>query len=165
MEVKNTEVPNERTRGNEIQGILFYCKGGQTLEHVAQRCYRPSILRNIQNQTGLGLEQPALVDSVLSGGLGLQDVQRSFPTSAILWFSQFYWLKRNYRWRRSNKSTLDTSTLFPQHTERWYPTTDVVLMSSTFSLFWSEITKNSQDWSVAKIIWKRLKWTNHEPQD
>lgn len=41
---------------------------------------------HIQNLTGHDLEQPALVDPVLSRQFGRDDIQRSLPDSVMLWF-------------------------------------------------------------------------------
>lgn len=46
---------------------LFYCKGSQTLEEVAQRGGRVSLLGYTQNPTGHGPKQPAVAEPVLRG--------------------------------------------------------------------------------------------------
>lgn len=56
-----------------------YCEHGQALEEVSQACRGASILRDIQNTTGHGLEQPAL-----SRGVRLDVLQRFLPTTEIL---------------------------------------------------------------------------------
>lgn len=48
---------------------LFYSEGGQTLEVVVQTDCGVSNLGDIQNLTGYGTEQPALVDPTVSRGL------------------------------------------------------------------------------------------------
>lgn len=157
--MKITEAPNERTKENDIQEILFHWEGSQTLAHIAQRCYVASILSHIQKQIGVGLEQPALVDSILSRGLGQQDVSTTnyynkFPTSASLWFSLFYYLRRNYRWRRSNKSTLDNLPHLYFHStlnSGTWPLMQYYSLHFLTALIWNH-HELSQEWSVAKII-------------
>lgn len=50
---------------------------------LVQRGYRVS--GNIQNQAGQSPEQPAPGDLALSRAVGLDDVQRSIPSTAIPW--------------------------------------------------------------------------------
>lgn len=47
----------------------LHYEGGHTQEQITQRCCGVPILGDIQNTTGQGLEQPAVMDSVLSRGL------------------------------------------------------------------------------------------------
>lgn len=65
---------------------LFYWESGQTLAHIAQRCYVASILSHIQKQTGAGLEQPALVDCFKQGSwiTRCSKVLSNFSHSVIL---------------------------------------------------------------------------------
>lgn len=62
---------------------LFHCEGHQTLEQVAQRGCGVSVLGESQNMCGHNLGQPTLVDSALSRGFDLDDLQSSLPTSTI----------------------------------------------------------------------------------
>lgn len=64
---------------NEYKKTHFYCEGGCTVEQVAQRDCRVSILGDIQNSAGLRVGQPAL------GKGAALDLQNSFPTSALPW--------------------------------------------------------------------------------
>lgn len=87
-------VPSEKMRQQaqtKIQEIPFkhrkkhfYCEDGQILEEVFQQGCGFSILGDTQSSTGYGLEQPVVADPALSRGLGLHDLQRSFPFSTIL---------------------------------------------------------------------------------
>jgi len=43
---------------------IFYSKGGETLEQIAQRSSGGPIPGNIQGQVGRGSEQPRLVEAV-----------------------------------------------------------------------------------------------------
>lgn len=51
----------------------FYCESHQTLSQVTCRSYRVSILGDVQNLTGYGLEQPLLAYPVLSRCVALVD--------------------------------------------------------------------------------------------
>lgn len=67
---------------------LFYCKGDWTLDQVAQKGCGVSIPTDIQSATGHCPVQPcAPVKACLSSEFGLDDLQQSLPTAAILWFS------------------------------------------------------------------------------
>lgn len=50
-----------------FKNIYFYCLIGQIVEQVAQRGCGISILEDIQNMTGHGLEQSAVADSEQEG--------------------------------------------------------------------------------------------------
>jgi len=67
---------------------IFYHKGGETLEWVAQRGSGGPIPANIQGQVGRRSEQPGLVEDVPAHcrGVGPDDLCRSLPTQSILWF-------------------------------------------------------------------------------
>lgn len=60
---------------------FFHCESGQTLEQVAQSDCVVSTFGNIQNVAGHSSGQMALADLA---GVGLDDPQRSLPTSTIL---------------------------------------------------------------------------------
>lgn len=64
--------------------FLFSCEDGQTLEWVFQRGCGFSDRGDIQNLRGYGPEQPAVSVPALRRVFGLDDLQRTFPTSAIL---------------------------------------------------------------------------------
>jgi len=55
---------------------MFYDKGDETLEQVAQRSSGGPIPGNIQGQVELGSEQPSLVEDIPSHcrGVGLDDL-------------------------------------------------------------------------------------------
>ena len=57
--------------------------GGQTLQQLDQKDCAVSILGNIQSLSRQGTEPPALFDPTLSTGIGLADLQRSFPNSVL----------------------------------------------------------------------------------
>ncbi|KAK4829453.1 hypothetical protein QYF61_004671, partial [Mycteria americana] len=76
----------DRTRGNghkwkykkfhlSIRKSLFYCDGDRTLKWVAQRSCGACILGDIQNPTGHGPGQPAVVHPALNKGFRLGDLQ------------------------------------------------------------------------------------------
>lgn len=83
----------ERTRGSglELKHRKSYlntrnCFSVRVVKHwksLSNDCGVP-ILRNIQNLTGHAPEQPAVGDCALSVWVGLDDLQRCLPTSAIL---------------------------------------------------------------------------------
>lgn len=56
-----------------MRNVFFFpsCESGQTLARVPQRGCDLSIIADIQNPTGLGLEKPALTDFALSLGVVL----------------------------------------------------------------------------------------------
>lgn len=63
--------------------LCFYCAGDQSVDRVAQRGYGASILGGIENwpwETCFGCPN-------LSRGIGQDDLQKTFPVSIILWFS------------------------------------------------------------------------------
>lgn len=64
---------------------LSYCESHQTFSQIAHRSCKVFILWDIQSMNGYGSEQPALVGTGLSRGVGLDDFQRSLSTSDILW--------------------------------------------------------------------------------
>jgi len=55
---------------------IFYHKGGEILEKVAQRGSGGPIPGNIQGQVGWGSEQPDLIEDIPAhcGGVGLDDL-------------------------------------------------------------------------------------------
>jgi len=55
------------------------------LEQAAQRGCGVSFSGDIQNPPGWGPVQPAVGETALARGLGLDDLQRSLPTPTILW--------------------------------------------------------------------------------
>ena len=67
-----------------VRKIFFTVK---VIEHWNRvpRC-EVSIHGNIENPTGQGSEQPATVDPAVSSGGEIDDLQRSLPMSALLWF-------------------------------------------------------------------------------
>lgn len=75
--------------GTNLNGIscvstFFYCKGGQTLEKVAQRGCWGSILGDLQSVTGVSPWQPATADPALSRAIGsCVDFQSCLPTSPV----------------------------------------------------------------------------------
>ena len=74
------EVPSE----HEEELLCF--EGDGALEQAAQGGCGVSFSGDIQNSPGHGPVQPALGDPALSGGIGLDDLQRSLPTPNIHWF-------------------------------------------------------------------------------
>lgn len=67
---------------NVRKDISFYREDGQRLE--TGYIVESNILGNTQNSTGQCLEQPAVIVPALSREVGQGDLQRTFPTSAIL---------------------------------------------------------------------------------
>lgn len=59
---------------------------GQILEQVAQRGWGVSFLGDIQSPLEQGPAQSALADPALSRDVGLDDLHRGLPTSALLCF-------------------------------------------------------------------------------
>lgn len=60
---------------------MFHCECVQTLEQVSQRVSGVSVLGDAQN---CGPEQPAVVGPALSSRVGLDNLQRPLPMSAVL---------------------------------------------------------------------------------
>jgi len=69
---------------------MFYNGCGETLEKVAQRSCGCPVIGSIQGQVVWGFEQPGLVKDVPAHGrgVGLDDLQRSFPTQIMLRFQE-----------------------------------------------------------------------------
>ena len=89
--------------------LLGFCdKSTVTLEQVAWKGCGVSILGDIQNPAGHG--QPALAKPALSRGVGLGDLQRSLPTSAVLWF-----YSPNWTWKKEKYITYPCFTILNAH--------------------------------------------------
>ena len=63
---------------------LLHSEGDRALEQVVQGRSGVSFSGDIQDPPGQGPVQPALGDSALAGGFGLDDPQRSLPTPTIV---------------------------------------------------------------------------------
>ena len=87
-------VPSNRTKGNwhkqtqevpsEQEEELLYFEGDRALEKAAQSGCGFSFSGDIRNLPGRGPVQPALGDSALAEGIGVDDPQRSLPVLTIL---------------------------------------------------------------------------------
>lgn len=66
--------------------FFFYCEGGQTPRQVVQRVCGASIRGDTWTLTGKNLWAACSSWPSLSRGAGWDDLQRSLPTSAVLWF-------------------------------------------------------------------------------
>lgn len=80
---RNVYKPKCRKFHLNIRKGFFYCEGGWTLEQD-HREWKDFRLGDIQHPNRHGPEQPALTDSALSNGGGLNDLQRCHATSSIL---------------------------------------------------------------------------------
>jgi len=88
-------LPSDRKIDSEhtLKYRKFYLNTGRktpnlcpTPTQLAQERFGISILGDIQSPSGHGAGQPALGDHPLSSGTGLDDLQRSLPTSIIVHF-------------------------------------------------------------------------------
>jgi len=68
---------------SENEETLFYCEGNRALAQVVQGGCGVSVLGDTQKPSGQGPGQQVVL---LSSGVGSDDLQRSLPTSTILWF-------------------------------------------------------------------------------
>ena len=66
-------------------GNTFYCEVDWTLAQVAQGDCGVSVLGDTQKPAGHSPGQPTLGGPAWAGGVGPGDLQRSLPTSTILW--------------------------------------------------------------------------------
>lgn len=155
---------------------FFTVKMVKALTQVAQRGGGVSILGGIKNVTGNRPEQCALFGPALSRETGLNDLQKSLPTSTILWLSLneilYLWgffglstfpsgkekvLEGPYLYVISKVTVFQivTSTLFGSEYRQNKLTPAYKLEAATFLLAWYWVKANKHCWE-GRVLWVGL---------